>query len=101
MPADSGAYTAVARNSFGSVTSQVATVTVAAPPTLSIHRLDPNRLEVRWPLSFTGYSLRSASSLNTPSPWLPVLEPDVPDATSHRVTVDATIGARFFRLRKP
>ncbi|MEY2410175.1 MAG: hypothetical protein QOF48_2845 [Verrucomicrobiota bacterium] len=74
----------------------------AVGPTLTITRTDDTHADVRWPVSAAtaAYVLKSKNDLNA-AVWNPVLEPDVPDATSHHVIINTSSGKRFLRLEGP
>jgi hypothetical protein len=54
-----------------------------------------------WPASAAGFALESTDDLSAPITWEPV--PGTPSLVgdSYIITVDASVAARFFRLRKP
>jgi autotransporter-associated beta strand protein len=75
----------------------VLTIT-AILPNLTITR-SGNNVILAWPLSATGWSLVKSATLAT-STWVPVTEPDIPNATHHQVTVNTASQQRmFFRLQ--
>ena len=93
-------FTAVGINSGIALTSAPVFITVvgADRPTLAL-RASADGADVSWPESFTGFELQSASDLRAPV-WEKVPEPDVPSGGFHHVSVDTSIGTRFFRLEK-
>jgi hypothetical protein len=57
-----------------------------------------------WPAAPAGYSLESTGALLPPggdTVWTPVATPPVANAGYQTVTVPASSGQRFFRLKKP
>ena len=73
-------------------------------PPLRITRINNTRADLSWPFPSSGYVLEFTGNLTSPSStvWTADLtDPDVPDATSHHVTVTTSSGKRFFRLHKP
>jgi hypothetical protein len=66
---------------------------MVGPPSLS-YSLAGTQLTLSWPADATGFVLESAASLPGAS-WLPV-----GGVVNNQVTVDASVGVRFFRLRK-
>ncbi len=66
---------------------------MVGPPSLS-YSLVGTQLTLSWPVDLTGYTLEYAGSLPTAS-WAPVS-----GVVNNQVTVDASLGMRFFRLRK-
>ena len=70
-------------------------------PMLSIVPKDATHADIAWPLVATGYTLKSKANLNPATVWNVVTDPDAPANNFHHVTVDITIGPRFYRLEKP
>jgi hypothetical protein len=66
---------------------------MVGPPSLS-YSLSGTQLTLSWPGDVTGFTLESAPSLLGTS-WTPVS-----GVVSNQVTVDASVGMLFFRLRK-
>ena len=66
---------------------------MVGPPSLS-YSLSGTQLTLSWPAEVTGFTLESAPSVPAAS-WTPVS-----GVVSNQVTIDASIGMRFFRLRK-
>ena len=71
--ANAGPYVVIVTNSLGSVTSSVATVTVALPPTVKLGSTTPGTIQLN-ALSIPGltYVVQTATNLFNPV-WLPVL----------------------------
>jgi hypothetical protein len=70
--------------------------TKAAPDTVTLlHARSGNSLTLSWGAAVTGYVLESATSVDATT-WDPV-----PGVANNSVTVDASTGTRFYRLRKP
>ncbi len=68
-------------------------VAMVGPPSLS-YSLAGTQLTLSWPADVTGFILEFADSLPATS-WTPV-----GGVVNNQVTVDASSGKRFFRLRK-
>jgi hypothetical protein len=66
---------------------------MVGPPSLS-YSLAGTQLTLSWPADATGFILESAPSLPATT-WTPVS-----GVVNNQVTVDASVGMRFFRLRK-
>jgi len=66
---------------------------MVGPPSLNFS-LAGTQLTLSWPADVTGYILESAPILTATS-WTPV-----PGVVNNQVTVDASVGVQFFRLRK-
>jgi Concanavalin A-like lectin/glucanases superfamily len=66
---------------------------MVGPPSLS-YSLSGTQLTLSWPADVTGFTLESSPSLPA-APWTPVS-----GVVSNQVAVDASVGMRFFRLRK-
>ena len=77
--------------------------TAVQPPTLSIRRVGPDgsQVEISWPASYTGMVLQSTAVLNDPNGWTPVAEAVQTTGDTSSVTMGATVGARFYRLKQP
>ena len=67
-------------------------------PKLAISSAGANAL-LSWPTD-TGFILESTSSLSAPS-WTPVMDPAVVGGNRNTLTVEATSGLKFYRLRQP
>lgn len=74
------------------------TITVAPRPILSI-RLDGDNAVISWQLAVTGFTLEYTTELSSDF-WATEPAPLVSTATEHTVTVTASSGHRFYRLRK-
>lgn len=97
--ADAGSYTVVISNALGSVTSQVAALTVFPPPTPVVSiQATGNDVVVQWP-AVTGqdYVLDASSDLSV---WYPLAS--FPSATGGilSVTDTALFVQRFYRVRQ-
>jgi len=92
---DSGAINNGWSLSFYTVTA----VCCEGPPSLTISRSGPSVL-VKWPASAAGYVLESTNALNTSLSWPGVTNAVMNLNGTNGVSVIATNGARFFRLRK-
>ena len=68
-------------------------------PRLSATRAGKN-VVLSWPAASSGFILESAATLSTPA-WSTVTTTPVVNGTLNSVTVDASAGTRFYRLRKP
>ena len=68
-------------------------------PKLAVSRAGRNAL-LSWPASTSGFVLETASILSPPS-WTLVTTPTVVVGDQNSVTVDATSGTKFYRLKKP
>ena len=68
-------------------------------PLLRISRSGPNAV-VAWPNPSTGFELQESSGLSAPA-WSNVGQPVVIMGNEKQVSVPATTGHRFYRLRKP
>ena len=71
----------------------LAMVTPTTAPSLSYSR-SGSQLTISWPVEVTGFTLESADALNAAT-WT-----EVGGVVNNQVTVDASIGTRFYRLRK-
>jgi len=80
--------------------SQTLTITVAVPPTLA-WQLTSNQVQFSWPTSYSGLTLESATNLNPPVFWTPVMGPIQNSNGLNRMAIGATNNSRFFRLRGP
>lgn len=70
------------------------------PPGLSIAVQGTNFFHILWPTNHTGYQLEAAASLMSPS-WDTVTNGVTSTNGHYRVPVEANVGQRFYRLRKP
>jgi len=95
QPSQTGNYTVIVSNSFGSVTSKIAHLSVQ--PALTMRRVNASQFDVAWPVVFDGYELQSTSRLEPPL-WSRVTAPDAPDATQHHVLINNTEARHLFRL---
>ncbi|MEP6664366.1 MAG: autotransporter-associated beta strand repeat-containing protein, partial [Verrucomicrobiota bacterium] len=80
----------------------VRVVTPVAQPTLTITLAAPNAI-LSWPTSATGFTLQELAAFPaTPPPfgWTDVTTPVVVSGSSNTVTVPASSGNDFFRLKK-
>jgi hypothetical protein len=68
-------------------------IAMVGPPSLS-YSLAGNQLTLFWPADATGYTLEYTESLPATS-WTAVS-----GVVNNQVTVDVSVGKRFFRLRK-
>jgi hypothetical protein len=66
---------------------------------LSISKAGANAT-ITWPLSPTGFTLESTASLNPPISWTAVTNPVSIVNNSNQMTVNASSGQRFFRLKR-
>lgn len=58
-------------------------------------------VDIRWPVSATGFQLEESAALGSAAAWTAVAEPPVKEGTQWRVTVGVPeTGERFYRLRK-
>jgi hypothetical protein len=95
---NAGSYAVVVTNSYGSVTSAVATLTVAAPPTLGIQVFGTNAI-IAWPSSgVPGFTLESTTNLVSPM-WVGA-GTAVLIGNQYVVTNALALHAQFFRLKK-
>lgn len=62
-------------------------------PVLRLERAGP-QITLSWPPEAEGFTLEFSETV-AGATWLPV-----PGVENHRVTVDASSGARFYRLRQ-
>jgi len=90
-PGNGGSITSLA----GPVTFQV----IPDVPTLTITSSN-NVVMVSWPSSSTGFSLQQNTQLNTTN-WVTATETVTDNGTLKFITVDPSVGSRFFRLFKP
>jgi Alginate lyase/Immunoglobulin domain len=95
---NAGSYAVVVTNPYGSATSAVATLTVAAPPTLGIQASGTNAI-ISWPSSTDpGFVLESTPDLVSPT-WVSAGTPVV--IGDRNVVTNAVVGdAQFYRLKK-
>jgi Alginate lyase/Immunoglobulin domain len=97
---NAGNYSVAVADSFGSVTSAVATLTVSAgpPPTLGITASGTNAI-ISWPSSTdSGYALQSTTNLASPT-WSSAGAP-VTIGNQNIVTNVLNWNAQFYRLKK-
>src|SRR5262249_22228194 len=66
---------------------------------LSIHATGSHFIEITWPGPTTGLVLEAATVLGPAAVWETVAEPSVLGNSQYSVTLQASGGARFFRLR--
>ena len=102
QPANSGNYSAVVSNSFGSVPSATAVLTVGfgGPfPGLQITR-SGDRVVLSWPASPTGFGLEAVNALPATN-WLPVSPQPVVIQGQNVVTNAVSGGAKIYRLKLP
>jgi hypothetical protein len=79
----------------------IATIQTPGSPLL---RIDPSgaNVVISWPLPATGFVLDQSTTLNSPTtPWTPVAFPYQTNASRISITVPASIGNKFYRLRNP
>jgi hypothetical protein len=92
-----GAFT----NAGGKSCVGIARVFLGTIPVLSLARSGIQAV-VSWPTADTdGFALEQAATLSAGSVWVSNTAAIDDDGTNRRVTVPATNGAKFFRLRKP
>jgi hypothetical protein len=72
----------------------------SAAPLLSIARSNAFVI-VSWPVSALNFQLRETTNLTLPNAWSPVAQPAVTNGVQIFVTVPATTGNKFFRLKSP
>jgi hypothetical protein len=72
---------------------------VAPGPRLFLSRLAGMQAEIAWRFPSTGFELQSTSNHNA-SAWQRVTNESLPSDGFHRVTVDTSNGAAFFRLER-
>jgi hypothetical protein len=80
----------------------VATATLPAPPPppiLTVRR-QPAEVVLTWPTNAIGFSLQYATNFPATA-WLPALPPPVVATGQFVVTNRTTLGAAYYRLRKP
>lgn len=98
---EAGSYDVIISNSFGSVTSAVATVN---PPSSSSYTLavsaSGSTLNLSWPGTASGFILESCTSLKPPASWVPVTNVPVADGPNYMVSVPMSGSAGYYRLRK-
>ena len=54
---------------------------------------------VSWPVTGLNFQLQETTDLSLPNSWSPVARPAVTNADHITVTVPATVGRNFFRLK--
>ena len=69
-------------------------------PSLSLVSNGDGTVTLSWPKTATGFNLEGALNLNSPIPWTPVTNSVVVVGSNDTVTVPATSGNQFFRLKK-
>ncbi len=79
--------------------SDVTPPAAVALPRLTV-ALSNNAAVLSWPTSATGFNLEGTGSLNSPISWSPVTNSVVINGTNNTVSVGASSGNQFFRLRK-
>jgi uncharacterized delta-60 repeat protein len=67
-------------------------------PSLSIARSNAF-VVVSWPANATGYSLQESTNVSLTNSWIPLTQQTITNAGQISVTIPATIGKRFFRLK--
>jgi len=60
-----------------------------------------NAMILSWPTNATGFTLQSAPDLTPPMTWLDVANPPTVLGGQFTVTNTPSVGAQFFRLRRP
>ncbi|MFO1499221.1 MAG: hypothetical protein U1G07_12640 [Verrucomicrobiota bacterium] len=74
---------------------------IGAPVTPSLAvSLTGKNLVLTWPTSATGFVLEATAALS-PATWTPVATAAVVAGDKNSVTIDASSGTQFYRLRKP
>jgi hypothetical protein len=71
-----------------------------AVPSLTLASNGDGTVTLGWPKTATGFNLEGALNLNAPIPWSPVTNAVVVVGNNNTVTVSATSGNQFFRLKK-
>jgi hypothetical protein len=72
---------------------------VAALPSLSVTLSDSSAV-ISWPTNSTDFTLEGTTNLNSPITWATVTNSVNVTGTNNTVTVSATSGNQFFRLKK-
>ncbi|MDB6124376.1 MAG: hypothetical protein JWQ71_3369 [Pedosphaera sp.] len=78
----------------------IAAVQTPGAPLLTITPAGPSVI-ISWPASVTGFTLQQDADLNTPNAWSTVATSVVVTNGLNTVTVPATFGNKFFRLKYP
>ncbi|MEO8429381.1 MAG: hypothetical protein ABI651_19995, partial [Verrucomicrobiota bacterium] len=76
------------------------TMVTAQPPRLSIQTVANRGVELSWSAPANDLQLESASTLRQSTVWQPVSQAPVLRGGQFVLTVDASQGSRFFRLRQ-
>jgi len=90
-----------------SVSVEVSASIVDPAPTLVVRRLagEPSRVELSWSSAANEWVLQGSDNLSAGGTnavsWQAVAEPVTVAGQRHATVIDATYGARFFRLSKP
>ncbi len=88
-------------------TASLLTILKGAPPPPALTNVvlsaafQVNTIALSWPAEAEGFALESAASLTQPVAWLAVTETPVVSGGTKTVTIPASAGPSFFRLRKP
>ncbi len=90
---------AVQNNEYFAGTGIITVLAVAAQPALAITLNTPN-VVVSWPTNFTGFVLQELPAFLATNVWTDVTMPVVVTGTNNTVTVNASSGNKFFRLKK-
>jgi hypothetical protein len=75
------------------------TVAPIVEPMLTVERPEAQTMRISWPADALGFVLESADAVDGSAAWTPV--PNTPQSAPFSVTVSATNGIQYFRLRKP
>lgn len=68
---------------------------------LTIRRVPPDKVEIRWPASAVGWTLHTTSDLSSPDPWPSESTAPTSEGNESVVTLNAADPARFYRLHTP
>jgi hypothetical protein len=104
--ADAGDYTVTITAGGQTITSAAASLRAngsggsTESPRLDV-ALSATQLVLSWPVTTTGFSLQSATSLTPPINWTPVTPPITPSGERNTVSVSLGSSPRFYRLAKP
>jgi hypothetical protein len=79
----------------------IAAVQIPDAPLLRITRSSGGNVIISWPASSTGFVLQQTMGLSPPTSWTEVSTPVLVVGAENTVTVSATTGNKFFRLRCP
>jgi photosystem II stability/assembly factor-like uncharacterized protein len=94
-----GIYDVVISNSYGSVTSAPAALSVVDPTAYSLTvSWQGSNVALAWPDTCASYVLQEAASLDNPAAWTAVATPPVQVDGSNYVNVPLSRDSRFFRL---